>query len=32
VILVDASAARPRVVAVIVAGRIVHLTDPSRLS
>jgi alpha-D-ribose 1-methylphosphonate 5-triphosphate diphosphatase len=31
-ILVDASAARPRVVAVIVAGRIVHLTDASRLS
>jgi alpha-D-ribose 1-methylphosphonate 5-triphosphate diphosphatase len=32
VILVDASAPRPRVVSVIVAGRIVHLTDPSRLS
>jgi alpha-D-ribose 1-methylphosphonate 5-triphosphate diphosphatase len=31
VILIDASAVRPRVVAVIVAGRIVHLTDPSRL-
>ncbi len=31
VILVDAAAARPRVVATIVAGRIVHLTEASRI-
>jgi alpha-D-ribose 1-methylphosphonate 5-triphosphate diphosphatase len=31
-ILVDAAAnSRPRVVAVIVAGRIVHLTEPDRI-
>jgi alpha-D-ribose 1-methylphosphonate 5-triphosphate diphosphatase len=32
VILVDAASSRPQVVAAIVAGRIVHLTDASRLS
>ncbi|MBV9969903.1 MAG: alpha-D-ribose 1-methylphosphonate 5-triphosphate diphosphatase [Xanthobacteraceae bacterium] len=32
VILVDASASRSRVVAAIVAGRMAHLTDASRLS
>jgi alpha-D-ribose 1-methylphosphonate 5-triphosphate diphosphatase len=32
VILVDAAATRPQVVAAIVAGRIVHLSDASRLS
>jgi alpha-D-ribose 1-methylphosphonate 5-triphosphate diphosphatase len=32
VILVDGSAARPQIVAVMVAGRIVHLADASRLS
>jgi alpha-D-ribose 1-methylphosphonate 5-triphosphate diphosphatase len=32
VILVDTAASRPQVVATIVAGRIVHLTDASRLS
>jgi alpha-D-ribose 1-methylphosphonate 5-triphosphate diphosphatase len=31
-ILVDPSGARPEVVATIIAGRIVHLTDASRLS
>jgi alpha-D-ribose 1-methylphosphonate 5-triphosphate diphosphatase len=31
-LLVDPSGARPQVVATIVAGRIVHLTDTSRLS
>jgi alpha-D-ribose 1-methylphosphonate 5-triphosphate diphosphatase len=32
VILVDAAGSRPQVVAAIVAGRVVHLTDASRLS
>jgi alpha-D-ribose 1-methylphosphonate 5-triphosphate diphosphatase len=32
VILVDPAASRPQVVAVVSAGRIVHLTDASRLS
>jgi alpha-D-ribose 1-methylphosphonate 5-triphosphate diphosphatase len=31
VILVDAERAVPRVVATIVGGRIVHLTEPDRL-